>query len=348
MLKLKLGTISSTHLKKLLPNLKSSYHTPSTRKPIYPKRIIICRHGESKGNLSDKAYVTTPDWLIPLSKTGIEQGRALGRRLKVLVGDDPVYLYTSPYLRTKQTLAKVVTGGEFSEKQITGVREEPRLSEQQFGNFQDVDTVRRAKSERIKYGRFYYRFPLGESGLDVYNRASSFINTLFRDFGDRNCVVNENTNMILMTHGLTMRLLVMRFMRYTVADFERSKNAGNCGVVIMERNDDLDEQGGSAYDINIELDVELAQNGHLDTKPDKPTRYSLTSESRDVVDFPRAGKLQIKDLMREVEREGLGSFAEPAEHIKYWTGNHLTGVGIRTREGGYIPAASGDTLPKWK
>jgi hypothetical protein len=38
-----------------------------------------------------------------------------------------------------------------------------------------------AKSERSKFGRFFYRFPSGEAGLDVYNRVSSFIPTLVRD-----------------------------------------------------------------------------------------------------------------------------------------------------------------------
>ena len=56
-----------------------------------------------------------------------------------------------------------------SKNQIWGVREEPRIAEQQFGNFQNVDEVRKAKTERKKFGRFFFRFPNGESGLDVYS-----------------------------------------------------------------------------------------------------------------------------------------------------------------------------------
>lgn len=55
------------------------------------------------------------------------------------------------------------------------------FSEQQIGNFQNVQQVLDAKSERSKFGRFFYRFPSGEAGLDVYNRVSSFIPTLVRD-----------------------------------------------------------------------------------------------------------------------------------------------------------------------
>lgn len=36
------------------------------------------------------------------------------------------------------------------------------------------------KTERSEFGRFYYRFPQGEAGLDVYDRVSLFIGTLFR------------------------------------------------------------------------------------------------------------------------------------------------------------------------
>ena len=45
-------------------------------------------------------------------------------------------------------------------------------SEQQFGNYQDFEAMRAAKAERKKFGRFYYRFPYGESGVDVYDRAT--------------------------------------------------------------------------------------------------------------------------------------------------------------------------------
>ncbi|GMH66991.1 hypothetical protein TL16_g04563, partial [Triparma laevis f. inornata] len=196
-----------------------------------PKRIIIARHGESKGNISSSAYVTTPDWLIPLSATGFAQSRQLGSRLKNLISDEQCYFYTSPYLRTKQTLATVLK--TLPSQQILGIREEPRLTEQQFGNFQNVQSINSAKNERIKYGRFYYRFPEGESGLDVYNRCSSFVNTLYRDFEDSDVIREADSNVLVMTHGLTMRLLIMRFFHYNVADFERSENSRNCGIVVL-------------------------------------------------------------------------------------------------------------------
>lgn len=94
----------------------------------------------------------------------------------------------------------------FDSNDILGVREEPRITEQQFGNFQDLETVRLAKEERAKFGRFYYRFPSGESGLDVYNRVTSFISTLHRDFSNSH-ISRPDLNIIIVTHGLTLRLV---------------------------------------------------------------------------------------------------------------------------------------------
>ena len=97
---------------------------------------------------------------------------------------------------------------------------------------------------RHNYGRFYYRFPEGESGLDVYNRCSSFVNTLRRDFNDFEVLPGDGTsgNVCLVTHGLTMRLLCMRLFQYSVTDFERTVNARNCGVIVLERRDDVIEK----------------------------------------------------------------------------------------------------------
>lgn len=55
-----------------------------------------------------------------------------------------------------QTLAGMVEA--FDTNYIVGVREEPRLTEQQFGNFQNLATIVNSKAERARFGRFYYRY----------------------------------------------------------------------------------------------------------------------------------------------------------------------------------------------
>ncbi len=36
---------------------------------------------------------------------------------------------------------------------------------------QDAEGKQREKAERLRFGRFFYRFPNGESGADVYDRC---------------------------------------------------------------------------------------------------------------------------------------------------------------------------------
>lgn len=62
----------------------------------------------------------------------------------------------------------------FPPSRITGVQEEVQLREQDFGNFQDQKGMELEKSERLRFGRFFYRFPNGESGADVYDRVTIF------------------------------------------------------------------------------------------------------------------------------------------------------------------------------
>lgn len=56
----------------------------------------------------------------------------------------------------------------FDTNYIVGVREEPRLTEQQFGNFQNLATIVNSKAERARFGRFYYRCDLVVS-YDTYD-----------------------------------------------------------------------------------------------------------------------------------------------------------------------------------
>ena len=133
-------------------------HKPDFR----PRRIILLRHGQSVGNADESAYVTTADWRIPLTSLGKDQAVEAGRRLREKIREDDakVVFYHSPYLRTTQTLDQLLP--YFSDDEILSCLEEPRICEQQIGNFQNVQQILDAKKERSKFGRFFYRFPSGK------------------------------------------------------------------------------------------------------------------------------------------------------------------------------------------
>lgn len=222
--------------------------SPATKLPLYlmrsgssnlkrmrlPKKIILVRHGESLGNVEESAYSRIPDWKIPLTEKGKLQARKVGIDIKELIKDEPIAVYCSPYLRTKQTLFEMMKA--LKDNPLIIAREEPRLTEQQFGNFQHTQHMNIYKNDRSRFGRFYYRFPQGEAGLDVFNRVTLFIGTLFREWERENSSQKlADTNIIIVTHGLTLRLFLMRWFHYSVTEFEKTDNPRNGAIVVLSR-----------------------------------------------------------------------------------------------------------------
>ena len=209
----------------------------STRR--LPRRIVLVRHGESFGNVDESEYTRTPDSQVRLTATGHNQAETTGRRLRDMMdetGEDyKLFFYLSPYRRSKETAIGIAKA--FDGRRILGVREEPQLREQDFGNFQDYEAKQAEKRERHRFGRFFYRFPNGESGADVYDRITMFSDHMVRDIDAGR--FPEDTNMILCTHGLTLRLFLMRWFHWTVAEYERIANPSNSQPIILERRDDI-------------------------------------------------------------------------------------------------------------
>ncbi|XP_020114017.1 phosphoglycerate mutase-like protein AT74H isoform X3 [Ananas comosus] len=205
-----------------------------------PKRIILMRHGESQGNLDMSAYTTTPDYRIPLTPLGAEQARAAGRGIREAVSEGgrapgwKVYFYVSPYERTRSTLREI--GRAFPKERILGVREECRIREQDFGNFQVEERMKVIKETRQRFGRFFFRFPEGESAADVFDRVASFMESLWRDIDMKRIDQDENseTNLVIVSHGLTTRVFLMKWFKWTVDQFERLNNLENCEFRVMQ------------------------------------------------------------------------------------------------------------------
>lgn len=128
-------------------------------------------------------------------------------------------------------------------------REDPRLREQEFkGTFQDA-VMEDSKKERHEYGSFFFRFPNGESAADVYDRVSIFMDTLWRDFSTYDL---SNTAVVIFTHGLTARIFLMRWFRWSTDDFEQTRNPSNGAVLVMERIADPFEPGRTTYELKSE------------------------------------------------------------------------------------------------
>lgn len=248
---------------------------------ILPARIVLVRHGESEGNIDNITYAQVPDNRVPLTEKGFQQAVEAGREIRHLLdqyhGAEPyrLYFYISPYTRSLQTYLGI--RGAFPDDRIAGVQEEVQLREQDFGNFQDPEGKKREKAERLRFGRFFYRFPNGESGADVYDRITAFIGegaprtssssssaaaaatpvaavhrtgcrSLQGRFGppiELTCSAcacpmadhmirdinagrfGNNTTLVLVTHGLALRIFLMRWFHWTVDQFLTVYNPEN-------------------------------------------------------------------------------------------------------------------------
>jgi broad specificity phosphatase PhoE len=206
-----------------------------------PKRIILVRHGESEGNLDKTRYLNTQDFALRLTPTGIEQAKQAGLQIKELLGDEKVYTYLSPFFRTRETFQYI---RESIDNNIVKAIEDPRIREQDWGHLRHPDDNKGIIEERDNFSVFYYRIPDGESGADVYDRVSSFFDTLHRDFEK----FDFPDNALIVSHGLTMRLFLMRWFHWSVEEFESLHNPKNCQIIIMEKQTD------NSYKLTSELD----------------------------------------------------------------------------------------------
>ena len=208
-----------------------------------PERIILLRHGQSQANIDHTVLSTTPDNQIELTPLGIEQSREAGRRLKALLGPSArATVILSPFERTQQTLLGLMQ--TLGEEAIREVHVDSRVREQEFGNLQDEERFREDQELAELVGRFYYRRPNGESSADVYDRASDLWESLCAGYSVRkrfahrahNAIATSDEAILIVTHGLTMRLLLMKLFAWDVDTFECVYNPANCGMWVLRKN----------------------------------------------------------------------------------------------------------------
>jgi len=173
----------------------------------------------------------------------VAKAEEAGLKLRSLLRpDDTLHFFTSPYRRTRETTEGILnsltsdnpTPSPFPRHTIK-VYEEPRLREQDFGNFQPCSTqMERMWQERADYGHFFYRIPNGESAADAYDRVSGFNESLWRSFGEDDFA----SVCVLVTHGLMTRVFLMKWYHFSVEYFEDLRNVNHCEFVVMKKNDD--------------------------------------------------------------------------------------------------------------
>ncbi|KAI9918847.1 hypothetical protein PsorP6_011276 [Peronosclerospora sorghi] len=246
------------------------------KKKRFPKRLILVRHGQSEGNIDPLLYGRVPDNAMHLTELGYEQAVAAGESIKNIVGNETMVtrycracdcqrFIVSPYVRTIETFSGILKAWGFEGKSIPW-SEEPRIREQDFGNFQEPMKIREYKAQRRRFGSFFYRFPSGESPADVYDRASSFLESLYRMFEK-----SSEENYVLVTHGVAIRVILTRYFKYRISEFELLENFANGEFVVLEFNEG---QGKFSLKTIVSNDVRINDDGSVsvDTKETKKLR----------------------------------------------------------------------------
>jgi len=194
-----------------------------------PSMVIkLVRHGESLANVAGDDPLSLADHQIPLTPKGIVQAQEAGAKLGADFLQDAL-IYTSPFLRTRQTLTGILAGANLDPEQVK-TREDPRLREVEHG----YADVRKQRPMIDTHGHFYYRYQGGESPADCYDRVSGFLERFIRSVRK-----TESQKALIVTHGLALRVFVMRFLHLTVEQFDQIANPHNTDIVTIAQADEL-------------------------------------------------------------------------------------------------------------
>ncbi len=190
--------------------------------------IKLVRHGESESNIEKVDPREVGDHRIELTRKGFKQAKEAGK----LIGADfmkSALFYRSPFKRTRQTSEHMLRGAGVNPKTIRFL-EDPRLREVDTG-YEDYESQ---KEMRELYGFFYYRFGGGQAPTDRYGDVCTFLESL-----DRQVERKDANKVVIATHGLTLRVIVMRMFHLTVEQFEALDNPRNCDVVTIAHKNTL-------------------------------------------------------------------------------------------------------------
>ncbi|XP_014495096.1 phosphoglycerate mutase-like protein AT74H [Vigna radiata var. radiata] len=221
--------------------------------------FALCDPSTAQGYVVESVYTRIPDPKISLTEKGKAQAEACGNKIKQMIEIEhgqhwQVYFYVLPYRRTLQTLQHVAR--PFERSRTVGFREEPHIRSHSKVNFQNREKMRVEKALRQLYGCFFYRFPNGESAADVYDRITGFKETLRTDINIGRYQAPEERkiemNLVIVSHSLTLRVLLMMWYKWTVQQFEGLNNFGNGNMLVMEKG-----HGGRP------IDVKLREKRHL-------------------------------------------------------------------------------------
>lgn len=171
-------------------------------------KFFVARHGETTWNAQNKVCGRIE---VELTEKGREQAAALGDKLKNKGID---VIISSPMIRAYDT-SRIVA----ERCGITSIETDERLIEQSYGIYEKKD--RRDKGFLENKKQFAYRYPGGESMMQVAYRTYGLLEELRERYAGK--------NVLIVCHGGVCRVINTYFRDMTNEEFFQY-SLDNCGV----------------------------------------------------------------------------------------------------------------------
>ncbi len=225
---------------------------------MMPKNLVLVRHGESEGNVVMAALKKGDDSLYTeefkkrhdsdyrLTENGIKQVRATNKYIDLMYGKEYFDVgFVSSYRRALETASHI--------KNVQWI-DRVELIERDWGELgrlspKERDLVFPGWRETKKDVPFYWKPENGENMADVYFRVKIFLDTLHREYYDKNVIV--------VCHGETMwafKILLEKIGPIEYARLDQSKNQfdriHNCQLIHYTRENPFIEKNREKNSIN--------------------------------------------------------------------------------------------------
>lgn len=212
-----------------------------------PELLVLVRHAESKRNRAKQGATYfadeyarrdvkgIPDHKVALTRRGIMQAQETGHALREKFGTFD-YAYHSGFLRTEDTLNKILEAYTTEEQDAIKKRMNAFISERHPGFAYDMTEEEAEKHFPFlqeywdTFGGFFATPIGGESLFMVTLRVYLFLNMLFRD--------RVGKKVLVVTHGGTLRCFrfLLEHWDYNQAvSWPEGESPKNCGVTYYER-----------------------------------------------------------------------------------------------------------------
>lgn len=182
-------------------------------------RLILTRHGETEWNLSGLVQGNLDS---PLTAKGINQAHQLAARLSK---EKISAVFSSPAGRALTT-AQIVAA-ELHVPVLTC----PEFREISFGDWEGKAWTKLKQADPNGFAEwettpYRYRFPQGETMEEVLLRVRPKVLGL--------CQEHQNETICVVSHGITLKVLVTSLMGLTLADWQQTPWQFNTAVNIFE------------------------------------------------------------------------------------------------------------------